>query len=98
AVLHIGNRNPGAAYRIVDCVIARPVLNGNLERERLRPCDVHEVDDARLAEIDEHPLRTVAEVWIAFPEGGGIAVVDARIPVVVRLIDRVAAAGKSIAV
>src|ERR1700730_2165847 len=74
AVVHIGNRNPRAVYRIVDRVFARPILNRIREREWLRPGDLHEVDNARPSQIDEHPLRTIAEVRIAFPEGGGIAV------------------------
>ena len=98
AVVHIGNRNPRAVYRIVDRVFARPILNRILEGEWLRPGDLHEVDNARPSQIDEHPLRTIAEVRIAFPEGGGIAVVDARPSVVVRLIDRVAAAWEPIPV
>src|SRR5438105_6197686 len=95
------SRSPHAPLsidRIIDRVVTGPVLNRIVERGRLRPCDVHEVDDAPPAEVDEHPLRTVAEVRIAFPESGGIAVVDARISVIVRLIDRVAAARQSIAI
>ena len=85
---------------------ARPVEALDLKARRVRrpPTDAHGVDAPRPAEVDEHPLRARhvgevrIEVRVALPEGSRPPVVEARVPVVLGLVDGVAAAREPVAV
>src|SRR5439155_23401401 len=73
----------------------------------LRPQNSDGIALLKRAEIDHHPLRidrvalfgeVLVEIRIAFPKRLSIAVVDARVTVVVRLIDGVATSRQPVAI
>jgi hypothetical protein len=78
---------------------AHEVLDPQAPRVRLRPGDPNGIDRGQPAKVNEHPLRMDGiglvgemriEIRIALPERPRAAVVQARVAVVVGLIDRVA--------
>ena len=71
-----------------------------------RPENLLRVDVLQLAKIDHHPLRArfalvagaaLIEIRVAFPEARRVAIRQARIAVVIGLVDRVAPAWQPIA-
>src|SRR5262249_5832944 len=83
------------------------VLNCERRSELRPPGDPDGVDLFRLAEVDHHPLRVnriflagemLIEVGITLPKCLQVAVIYARVAIVVSLIDRVAAARQTISV
>ncbi len=91
----------------VDRIDSVPVFQLVAGSVRDSPQDSGRVDAARFAEIDDDPLRmkrvtftgiSYVQIGVALPEGAGIAIVEAGIAFVARLIEGIAAAGQPIAV
>ena len=88
-------------------VVSAPVLDPVLPGERRAPVNPNAVDRSRGAQIDHHPLGMSVlgfggemgiEIRITFPKRFFIAVRDAGIAVIVRLVDRVSASRQTVAV
>ena len=82
------------------------ILYGEFHRIRFRPLNPNSVDWNCFSKIEYHPLRMkgvgfpsvgMAQIGVAFPECGGIPVIQPRIPVVIGLVDCITPSGKLIA-
>src|SRR6202020_1786762 len=83
-----GEGYPLAAGRVVDWIVAGPVLHCVLHGKRRGPCNAGRIDGFGAAETKQHPLRMgririagkgSSQIRIAFPEGGEVAIVEAEI-------------------
>ncbi len=105
AVVHGPCRECHPSALVVVFVDAGPVLDLELQGEGLGPGDAGGVDDRRRVEAHHDPLRALArlagvapvQVGVGLPERRSVAVVEARIAVVIGLVDGVAAPGQPVA-
>ncbi len=79
-------------------IVARGILHRIPRCPRCAPANADRVNRSLFPEIDHDPLRQRIQVWIALPECALVPVGDARIPVVISLVQRIAASRKTVAV